>query len=154
MFSLKQCNSSNINLSKAIQAIKRIPMINKVIHALGSINNKVSDGFQIYWSCIKIKVCNCWGNCLHQDAVYWDACVYTLTIFFNWMGFDREAKRHFLIILAFSVESCIFDSRMRAVSQLYINRSRQIDVNWSRVWHGVGLLEDSCICESGTVFVS
>ena len=59
------------------------------------------------------------------------------------MGFDREAKRHFLIVflisLAFFVELCICDGLTRAVSQSYINRSRQIDVNWSRVRHGVGL---------------
>ena len=59
------------------------------------------------------------------------------------MGFDREAKRHFLA--AFSdkpglfVESCISDGLTRSVSQSHINRSRQIDVNWSRVSHGVGL---------------
>ena len=53
------------------------------------------------------------------------------------MRFDREAKRHFLT--AFSdkpglfVESCICDGLTRAVSQSYINRSRQIDVSWSRV---------------------
>ena len=55
------------------------------------------------------------------------------------MGFDREAKKHFLIVflvsLAFSVESCICDGLTSAVSQSYINRSRQIDVNWSRLGH-------------------
>ena len=59
------------------------------------------------------------------------------------MGFDREAKRHFLtaflISLAFFVESCICDGRTRAVSQSYINGSHQIDVNWNRGCHGVGL---------------
>ena len=50
------------------------------------------------------------------------------TDFFCWMGFDREAKRHFLT--AFSdkpglfVESCIFDGRTRLVNQSYIDRSR------------------------------
>ena len=59
------------------------------------------------------------------------------------MGFDREAKRHFLTTFSdkpgLFVESCICDGLTRAVSQSYINRSRQIDVNWSRVWHEVGL---------------
>ena len=59
------------------------------------------------------------------------------------MGLDREAKRHFLIVflisLAFFVASCVCDGFTRAVSQSYINRSRQIDVNWSRVGHGAGL---------------
>ena len=55
------------------------------------------------------------------------------------MGFDREAKRHFLISLAFFVESCICDCLTRAVRQSYINKSCQIDVNWSSVGHGVGL---------------
>ena len=60
----------------------------------------------------------------------------------------------FLIRLAFSVESCICDGLTGAVSQSYINRSRQIDVNWSRVWHGLASLEESCICDSGTITVS
>ena len=53
------------------------------------------------------------------------------------MGFDREAKRHFLT--AFSdkprlfVESCVCDGLTRAMGQLYIDRSCQIDVNWSKV---------------------
>ena len=46
--------------------------------------------------------------------------------FLDWMGFDREAKRHFLIVflisLAFFVESCICDGLTRAVSQSYINK--------------------------------
>ena len=50
--------------------------------------------------------------------------------FFDWMGFDREAKRHFLtaflINLAFFVESCICDGHTRAVSQSYINKSRHM----------------------------
>ena len=54
----------------------------------------------------------------------------------DWMGFDRETKIHFLtaflISLAFFVESCICDGHTRAVSQSYINRSRQINVNWNR----------------------
>ena len=52
--------------------------------------------------------------------------------FLDWMGFDREAKRHFRtafpISLAFCVESCTCDGRTLS----YINRSRQVDVNWSR----------------------
>ena len=63
--------------------------------------------------------------------------------FFDWMGFDREAKRHFLnfflISLAFFVESCICDGLTRAETQSYIKRIRQIDLNWSRVGHGFGL---------------
>ena len=73
------------------------------------------------------------------------------------MGFDKETKRNFLtaflISLAFYVESCICDGRARAVSQSYINRSRQTNVNWNRRWHGVGLFEESCICDSGTIGV-
>ena len=61
--------------------------------------------------------------------IYKDFCL-------DWMGFDKEAKRHFLtaflISLAFFVESCICGGRMRAVSQSYIHGSRQIDVNWNR----------------------
>ena len=63
-------------------------------------------------------------------------CIYK-EFFWDWMGFDRDAKRHFLT--AFSdkpglfVESCICDGLTRAVSQSYIDRSPQIDVNWSRV---------------------
>ena len=63
-------------------------------------------------------------------------CIYEDFSFLDWMGFDREAKRHFLtaflISLAFFVESCICDDRTRALSQSYINGSRQIDVNWNR----------------------
>ena len=59
------------------------------------------------------------------------------------MGFDRETKRHFLkaflISHAFFVESCICDGCTRAVSQSYIDRSRQMNVNWNRGEHGVGL---------------
>ena len=63
-------------------------------------------------------------------------CIYK-EFFLDWMGFDREAKRRFLT--AFSdkpglfVESCICNGLTKATSQSYINRSRQIDVNWSRV---------------------
>ena len=50
--------------------------------------------------------------------------------FLDWMGFDMEAKRHFLIVFSdkpgLFVESCICDGLTRAVSQSYINRSRQI----------------------------
>ena len=53
------------------------------------------------------------------------------------MGFDKEAKRHFLTAFpdkpGLFVESCICDDLTRPVGQSYINRSRQIDVNWSRV---------------------
>ena len=53
------------------------------------------------------------------------------------MGFDREAERHFLTASSdkpgLSEESCICDGLTRAVSQSYINRSRQLDVNQSRV---------------------
>ena len=58
------------------------------------------------------------------------------------MGFDSETKRHvvnaFLISLAFLVESCICDGSTRAMSQSYIDRSRQMNVNWNRGEHGVG----------------
>ena len=37
------------------------------------------------------------------------------------------------------VESCICDGCTRAVSQSYIDRSRQINVNWNRGEHGIGL---------------
>ena len=59
------------------------------------------------------------------------------------MGFDTEAKRHFLT--AFSNKPGLFcgilycDGRTRAVGQSYINRSHQIDVNWSRGSYGVSL---------------
>ena len=73
------------------------------------------------------------------------------------MGFDRETKRHFqtalLIPLAFFVESCICDGRTRAVSQSYINRSRQIDVNWIEDDMGLVCLEESCVCDSGMIDV-
>ena len=70
--------------------------------------------------------------------------VYIKKDFFgDWLGFDREIKRHFLkaflISLAFFVESCICDDCMRAVSQSYIDRSGQMNVNWDRGEHGVGL---------------
>ena len=32
---------------------------------------------------------------LRQEAAYWDARVY-MRFFWDWMGFDRETKRHFL----------------------------------------------------------
>ena len=35
----------------------------------------------------------------YKEAVYWDA-VYVLGIFLDWMGFDREAKRYFLIVFS------------------------------------------------------
>ena len=74
------------------------------------------------------------------------------------MGFDREAERHFLT--AFSdkpglfVGSCICDGLTRAVTQSYINRNRQIDVNWGEDDMGLACLEESCICDSGTITVS
>ena len=72
---------------------------------------------------------------LRYEAAYWDARVY-IRIFLDWMGFDRETKTDFLtaflISLAFFVESCICDGRTRVVSQSYINRSRQTNVNWNR----------------------
>ena len=56
--------------------------------------------------------------------------------FWDWMGLDRETKRDFLtdflISLAFFVEFCICDGCTRVVSQSYINRSRQTNVNWNR----------------------
>ena len=60
------------------------------------------------------------------------------------MGFDRETKRRFLkaflISMAFFVESCICDGCTRAVSQsCIIDRCRQMNVNWNRGEHGVGL---------------
>ena len=49
------------------------------------------------------------------------------------MGFDRKTKRHFLkaflIRLAFFVEYCICDGCTTAVSQSYIDRSCQMNVN-------------------------
>ena len=53
------------------------------------------------------------------------------------MGFDSgEATRQFLsaflISVAFSVESCVCEGSTRAVSQSYINKSRQMDANWNR----------------------
>ena len=69
--------------------------------------------------------------------------VYIYGFFWDWMGFNRETKRHFLkaflIRLAFFVESCICDGCTTAVSQSYIDRSRQMNVNWNRGEHGVGL---------------
>ena len=69
-------------------------------------------------------------------------CIYK-DFFWDWMGFDRETKRcflkAFLTSLAFFVESCICDGCTRAVSQSYIDRSRQMNVNWTRGEHGVGL---------------
>ena len=80
---------------------------------------------------------------LRYQAVYWDARVYNKEFFLDWMRFDRKAERHFLTAFfdkpGLFVESCICDALTRAVSQSYINGSRQIDVNWSRLWHGVGL---------------
>ena len=74
------------------------------------------------------------SSCCLRSLVSWDANVY-VRIFLDWTGFDREAKRHFLtaflISLAFFVESCICDGHTRAVSPLYINRSRQTDMNWN-----------------------
>ena len=59
-------------------------------------------------------------------------CTYK-KLFLDWMGFDREAKRRFLTAFSdkpvFFVESCICDGLTRAVSQPYIDRSHQIDVN-------------------------
>ena len=73
------------------------------------------------------------------------------------MGFDTENKRHFLkavlISLAFFVESWICDGRTRAVSQSYINRSRQINVNWNRGGHGVGLFGGILYCDNDTIGV-
>ena len=51
------------------------------------------------------------------------------------------------------MESCICDSRTRAMSQSYINRSPQMDVNWSRVGHGVGLF-GGILYDSGMITVS
>ena len=59
------------------------------------------------------------------------------------MRYDRETKKQFLTAFLISlhfVESCICDGRTRAVSQSYINRNHQINVNWNR-GHGVGLFE-------------
>ena len=57
--------------------------------------------------------------------------------FSDWMGFNRGAKRHFLTAFCdkpgLFVESCICNSLTRAVSQSYINKSHQIDMNWSRL---------------------
>ena len=47
--------------------------------------------------------------------------IYYIRIFFYWIGFDREAKRHFLtaflLSLAFFVEACSCDGRTRAMSR-------------------------------------
>ena len=56
--------------------------------------------------------------------------------FLDWIGFDREAKRHFLT--AFSDKPGLFCGILHlrrsyeSQSQSYINRSGQMDVNWSR----------------------
>ena len=85
-------------------------------------------------------------------------CIYE-AFFFNWMGFDREAKRHFLaafflMSLDFFVESCVCDSLTRAVSQSYINRSRQIYRTGAEYDMELACLKESCICDSGTITVS
>ena len=52
------------------------------------------------------------------------------------------------------MESCVCDGHTRAMSQSFLNKTRQIDMNWSRVGHEVGLFGGSCICDSGMITVS
>ena len=39
------------------------------------------------------------------------------------------------------------------MSQSYIDKSRQMNVNWNRGEYGLACLEESCISDSGTIGV-